>query len=525
MLNKGVAALLLAASLAASAQNVQHLATTNEGGMPGLPTVTGVAVLSNGVSVTWDGPAGYYQLFEKPSLQSSRYQALGLDNNLVRHATVSKTLSNAVFRVIGPAPAYAGERVCVECHSPVLNTVTHTLHAQAFSKARFHADGGQTNALCLRCHTVGFGVPTGFISLAKTPQLAGVQCENCHGPAAYHAANPDDPTLVPRVEVAATVCGGCHRDERHPTFEEWQSSAHSEVISKLNQPARIDHCGRCHSGTVRLALIEGQPLPAGDAEMGIECITCHSPHQTNAYPAQLRYPVASTNNYFMPTNGAFATYYKTGINVCGQCHNDRGESWKNNDSEPHHSLQYNMLLGTVGIGFPTLPAYQPGSHALRITNQCVGCHMQRTNFVSDVRPANTGHSFEVYKYDLCLNCHVSLETVDFLVTFVTGAVSNEVQQVVTDLDFWAANTTNQAAQALYAKYGNLAWEYTSPGGLSSGGPGPNATEQKLIPENIRKARFNLYVVQNDGSFGVHNPEYVSELISEAEDLIAEELDP
>jgi hypothetical protein len=74
---------------------------------------------------------------------------------------------------------------------------------------------------------------------------------------------------------------------------------------------------------------------------------------------------------------------------------------------------------------------------------------------------------------------------------------------------------------LSAKYGTLAWEYTTPGGLSSGGPGPDATEQLLIPENIRKARFNLYVVQNDGTLGIHNPAYAATLLETADDWIYE----
>ena len=73
----------------------------------------------------------------------------------------------------------------------------------------FVAKGGQTNSSCLPCHTVGYHLPTGFANQSATPQLAGVQCENCHGPAANHAANPIDPTAIPRVEVAATLCGGC----------------------------------------------------------------------------------------------------------------------------------------------------------------------------------------------------------------------------------------------------------------------------------------------------------------------------
>jgi hypothetical protein len=388
----------------------------------------------------------------------------------------------------------------------------------------FLADGGQTNSSCLGCHTVGFDVPTGFVNQTATPHLAGVQCENCHGPAANHAANPDNPAVRPRAEVAAAVCGGCHTDPRHPTLDEWETSGHAQLptnIVNLNAAGEINSCGRCHSGSVRWNLLETNAPPAGDADVAIVCISCHDPHQTNAYPAQLRNPLASTNDYFISTKGAFLTQYDPTINVCAQCHNHAGASWTNNACEPHHSPQYNMLLGTVGELESGLAPNQPGSHALLITNQCVGCHMQTKPFVSAAQPANTGHSFEVYQYGLCANCHVSTNTAAELVTFVTGDVSNQVQDIKSLLDNWAASK----APASLAKYGTLAWEYTAPGGLSSGGPGPDATEQSQIPENIRKARFNLYLVQNDGSFGVHNPNYAIALLQTAADWIEEDLDP
>jgi hypothetical protein len=401
--------------------------------------------------------------------------------------------------------------------------VEHTAHAAACTNAAFAAKGGQTNRSCLVCHTVGDGLPTGFVSLAKTPKLAGVQCENCHGPASYHAGNPDDPTVIPRVEVAATVCGGCHAVR----FAEWATSQHTQVISNLNDPAQIDSCGRCHSGTARLSLIEGQALPVGDASLGIQCVICHDPHQTNAYPAQLRYPLASTNDYFMPTNGVFTNDYNASINVCGQCHNDAGASWTNSAAPPHSSPQYNMLLGTIGELETPGPHYQPASHALLLAGQCVDCHMQT---VTNAMPlyTNTGHSHTftlntASSYELCGKCHgINPLDPEAFKIFAQNAVSNRVQELKFDLDYWA---TNAAPAALFAKYGNRAWEYTAPGPLSPGGAGPNAAEQTLISTNIQKARFNVYLVLNDGSLGIHNPYYTEDLLDTAEDWIYEDLYP
>ncbi|MGA2749021.1 MAG: multiheme c-type cytochrome [Verrucomicrobiota bacterium] len=516
-----VAGLLLVTSFAANAQNVPHLSIALPGGMPGLPVVTGVARASNGLSITWDGPSGYYQLFEKPSLRASKWQAVGKDTNLNRQATVNVPLSNAFFIVSGPSPQYDGAAACADCHASIVDTVAQTPHSKALTNALFVADGGATNDRCLVCHTVGLGLPTGFVNETKTPKLGGVQCENCHGPAAGHPANPGDVTALPQVELAATVCGGCHTRARHPTFDEWQSSAHARVVAGLNATNQINSCGRCHSGSVRYSLIVGATLPTGDADVGIVCATCHDPHQTNDYPAQLRYPVASTNDYFMSTNGTFASQYNPAINVCGQCHNDTGASWTNTLSAPHPSSQYNMLLGTVGELGTGLAPYQPGSHALLITNQCAGCHMQTSSYVSQAVPANTGHSFRVESYALCLQCH-PVEP-QLLAQDWQAAVSDQIQEVKFGLDYWAANSTNAAVKALWTKYGDLAWEYSTPGQLSVGGPGPDAAEQAQIPVNIQKARFNMYVVLSDGSLGVHNALYAVDLLDAAENWVEDEI--
>jgi formate-dependent nitrite reductase cytochrome c552 subunit len=510
----GLAGLLAAASFAANAQNVQHLSIPLPGGMPGQPVMTGATLTNNELSITWDGPPGYYQLFERPH-SNAAWQALG-GPNLVRHETVSTNLIGSSFAVNGPLPHYTGSRTCAECHVGLLNSVATTAHAAAFSNPEFVSKGGQTKASCLPCHTVGYGLTTGFSSKAGTPKLEGVQCENCHGPAAWHAANPEDPTQLPRVELAATMCGGCH-DLR---FDEWKTSEHTEVIPNLNAAAQIGNCGRCHSASARLSLIEGQTPPVGDANLGIECMSCHDPHQGHGHPAQLRYPLASTNDYSMPTNGSFASHYNPKINVCGQCHNEAGASWKNTGSAPHYSPQYNMLLGTVGEVEPPTPHYNPSPHAIFVTDQCVHCHMPS---VTNTALSNIGHShkFTVDNYNVCLTCHPFPEP---LAEFAQKAVSNRVQELRFDLVYWATNWTPTNRPALFAKYGSNAWEYTTPGQLSHG-VGPTAAEQTLIPTNILKARFNVYMVLSDKSLGIHNPQFCVTLLDTAENWIYETLYP
>jgi hypothetical protein len=463
--------------------------------MPGLPIMTGISGGTNSVTLSWDGPSGYYQLFHTPEI-NGKFQGLGNATNLVRQATISAIYSNEFFRVRGPSPSYAGAQACSACHATIHQNELNTKHAQAFETLK--QIGQATNASCLPCHTVGYGLPTGFISESATPRLAGVQCENCHGPAANHAASEIDPVVRPRVEIAAQVCGGCHTGSKHPTFEEWAMSPHVGVVEDMNATNRIDSCGRCHSASARLSLLKNRPLPYGDANIGIVCTVCHDPHQTNGYPAQLRNPVFSTNDYFITTSGALTDQYQTNINICAQCHNHRGANWTSTSRPPHHSAQYNALLGTVGL-ITNQPPLKSHSHIRRIANQCAGCHMQTTGTLDGRSTATTGHGFEVTMYGACVPCHG--DTAPSRIQSTQSATSQLINQLTGMLNTWAAT---KAPASLWTNYGYRAWEYTNPGDLSSEGPGPSSTEQALIPANIQKARFNLYLVHNEGSLGVHN---------------------
>jgi len=545
LLGLGLAGLVLSAE----SQGVPHLQTPQPGGMPGAPVMEGVSRLTNGVRVNWSGPSGYYQVFQKSNSLKAPWIALGPATNLAGNVTITKLYSNAFFRVSGPAPNYAGDKLCLACHLAVCQYETNTAHAGAFTRPAFAALGGQTNTTCLPCHTVGYGLPTGFVSVKATPLLAGVQCENCHGPAANHAASPDNPAIIPRIEVAATLCGGCHSASHTtctnpPTYEEWSASAHATVVPEALQvmassPANIDNCGACHSGSARVALLTGSD-PAltltNDYNVATTCVVCHDPHATNsASPFQLRNPLSSTNDFHLLSSdtaslGAFTNKYNasTNINLCAQCHNDRGAAWTDSRA-PHHSVQYNLLMGSVGALPPGYGTFNPGAHSglptggFYLTNQCSDCHMAAE---PSVTPGAHNHTLAV-NYNVCLNCHDGQAAQAFL----TPYLSNQVSSVITVLNRWAAT---QAPPALVGN-GVVAWEYTTPGGLtwqtnaygavtgwSVTAPvnftGPNAAGQVLIPDGIKQARFNLYLFLNDGSLGAHNPFYAITLLNAALEL-------
>jgi Cytochrome c554 and c-prime len=545
-----------------AAEEIQHLSITSPGGMPGLPAMGSIQQISNGVSVTWFGPAGYYQLYERTNLTAAWRTLGGL--RLTNQAILSSSHAGSFFRVSGPNANYAGDHACLECHSGTHALVTKTAHAGAFTNLSFAMQGGQTNQSCLACHTVGSGLPTGFTVtnrngvLSYSTHLAAVQCENCHGPAGRHAANPSDFTVRPRVEIAATMCGGCHTAQsvppavaatHPPYFENWNVSAHRAVNDGVrstfsSSTNHILDCGRCHSGTVRQALLEDEKLPASyeAGALGIACSTCHDPHEIQIHPNALAgilsfsnkltgYSYSFTNNLLGPrytnqlreaiaslvdyhTSGAFATNYDARINICAQCHNDRGASYLDTSSPPHSSLQYNLLLGTVGEMTNGVAPQFPAAHS-RIEKQCVSCHMQTSTLES-------GHKFTLTSYEACASCHGTASNAEKFTGLVGTIISSLCRDVKAGLNQWGATKSPQQIHS----YGALAWEYENAGQISSPdgtAHGPTASEQQFIPANILKARFNLYVVVNDGSYGVHNGPLAITLLQAAQSWVNSEL--
>lgn len=44
----------------------------------------------------------------------------------------------------------------------------------------------EKNPRCLTCHSTGYRTKSGFVDMKRTPRLANIQCEGCHGPGNVH---------------------------------------------------------------------------------------------------------------------------------------------------------------------------------------------------------------------------------------------------------------------------------------------------------------------------------------------------
>ena len=113
-----------------------------------------------------------------------------------------------------PSEPYAGSLSCSSCHQEAHREWLVSEHSTALRT--LEADGHDADPDCVGCHVVGLEDETGFQSRQKTPRLANVGCESCHGPSAAHVSDPER-NRTPR--DARQSCGSCHNVDHSPGFQ------------------------------------------------------------------------------------------------------------------------------------------------------------------------------------------------------------------------------------------------------------------------------------------------------------------
>ena len=143
-------------------------------------------------------------------------KAVGTVENFPRHDYVGGT----------PGATFVGAETCRQCHPNTYLKWASTGHAKAFASLEHDPKPDVIyDAECITCHTTGFEYNSGWKSAAATPNLKGNQCENCHGPASKHVANPSDSAVRATLHVTAEqadrnrLCARCHDEDNSPKFD------------------------------------------------------------------------------------------------------------------------------------------------------------------------------------------------------------------------------------------------------------------------------------------------------------------
>jgi hypothetical protein len=496
---------------------------------------------------------------------------------------------------------------------------------------------------CMECHTVGdssAAVNNGFDDVEKATgwtmptklqpgnwenmvanyptlaNLAGIQCENCHGPQdgavgqlstlAHTTSGNTTPDKWTRVSFSEGVCASCHQDaSHHYKPSQWATSAHAQrdLVSNATFEARgttAAHCGRCHSaqgfaaysaqlakGDASLlhkpdgtaadeAYLRGLGLQASTVE-AITCAACHDPHDAKN-PGQLRLggdlkalPNGLTN---IVGAGKGAT--------CMACHNTRNAEHDDfvaaakDFSGPHTPSQTDVLYGFNAYFMPRL---NPSPH-LSVTDTCAGCHVAIPTATEKAGGQTDNHNFATDD-TVCASCHSAstngealLSANDAQLGELGTAIGTKALAVVNAL-YTAGNTvsvrtyrqaTDQYSSAAAttadillasaptavvlrsAIHGttsftltlaapvSVTWVATATApaiteslsqidcqisGITVTGqslpPVPPATTGAPVPaiatdSAVAKASWNLQLLSNDGSRGLHNPDFFQDVI-------------
>jgi hypothetical protein len=128
---------------------------------------------------------------------------------------------------------YAGSEACKRCHDHAYDIWKKTPHSHAYKTlvdAKWPSNR-QYDPECVVCHTVGFGIQSGYVNETKTAHLKDVGCESCHGPSSVHVKNPSNIEWQKRInpwkylppnkklDAMDQLCQKCHDEENDVTYK------------------------------------------------------------------------------------------------------------------------------------------------------------------------------------------------------------------------------------------------------------------------------------------------------------------
>jgi hypothetical protein len=286
------------------------------------------------------------------------------------------------------------------------------------------------------------------------------------------------------VLAAENTCSDCHNDTTLITGKAtaWSTSVHGTGTAYARGTS--SGCAGCHSGGGFSEMVAAGLTPntvtTGDPNPTRQgCRACHQIHTSYTgadWALETTAPVA----LFALGD---AIYDGGKGNLCANCHQPRSkiaEADENgminvNSSHwgPHHGPQSAMLLGIGGAGVEG----EASAHASLVEDTCVTCHLGPT----------ANHTFAPV-LAACQECH-------------EGTKNFDIEGVQTEV----AAMLDEVAELLKAK------------GLMDEEGEPVIG---LYPAAQASALWNyIYIAHEDKSMGVHNPEYIMDMLEAAKEAL------
>lgn len=306
-----------------------------------------------------------------------------------------------------------------------------------------------------------------------------------------------DITTVQTVDPGASLCFNCHSDQDTYLIDkqmEWSYSSHG-IGNYVGYAGGRSGCADCHSGSgfeARLAGVDEVPYATP-----IRCFSCHAPHSNANFNLRVTDPQPLADGTTMDLGVS---------NLCTACHVGRravgetvipaeGETLVIIDSThwgAHHGPQGDLFMGHNGYEYAGV-TYRRDVPPAHNTDQarCYGCH-GNDNPAVDLG----GHSFkqendaEDLNVASCNRCHSGMTDFDY------NNVQTDTEEMMVEL------------RDLLIGLGLL----DSEGGLIEDVSG---TADQV------GAVWNYIIVEEDRSDGVHNPDYIHDLLQASIDNLSQ----
>ncbi len=293
-------------------------------------------------------------------------------------------------------------------------------------------------------------------------------------------------------QLTANSCFTCHGEDGYllAAKGEWENSIHASGnnVDYTNRGGGYD-CTKCHDHQGFVEYLETGSLSAPyDQVSSIHCFTCHSPHERGNLTLRTSASVTLKNgDTFNHGNG----------NLCANCHQSREnvETYVKADMKlssrfgPHHGPQADLLNGSIAYVFEG-ESYENTDHGSKGNNEgCVRCHMGNPQTHIGYRIG--GHSFNMEDEEdgstlvgVCAAeaCHGE------------AATSFDYDNIQTDVEYLLDILRTQLFDEGIIK---------SDGGIDT---------VVVADINIAGALWNYVTVLEDRSYGVHNPDYIRDML-------------